>query len=361
MTLEASRVAVCLYLVSLLLPAPMLLAGCLLLSRLTEDVLPPKTDILKGSREKAVFSSEPKTGLDRIAEMSSRTIHSSGTRRKMSIEAWTRAFPRLSKIGYKNSGDPKNALNDGRTAQRNREKDLERCPRQDIQMHRLSSDVWLENGHARRSSGKLDRIISMMALHPRLSVMSPGEQAEDLNATPKASKINARADARTNMSPISFMAGPAYCDLSPGVAVPAREPTIQVETPTKYDRSAFRYSAATSPGAKSVKAAEVKLATRTRMSQTPVFLFGGSQGDMIMSPRPSMEAAGLVEEGREQRAVLDVVERRDDSLDLESSLPGEANRLRRRTLELAKDFLNVGERNQQPTTAPYVEPEFVQS
>jgi hypothetical protein len=80
-----------------------------------------------------------------------------------------------------------------------------------------------------------------------------------------------------------------------------------------------------------------------------------------MSPRPSMEAAGLVEEGREQRAVLDVVERRDDSLDLESSLPGEANRLRRRTLEHAKDFLNAGERNQQPTTAPYVEREFVQS
>jgi hypothetical protein len=352
-------VTVCLYLVSLLLPAPMLLVGCLLVSRLSEDVLSPKADVVLGSREKIASSQEPKTGLDRIAEMSSRSMQPSGTRRKMSVEAWTRAFPRLSKVGYKNSGDPKSAFNDGRNTQRNREKDLEHGPRQDIQMHRLSSDVWLENGHARRSSGKMDRIISLMAPLPQLSVMA--SRTEDPNATPKASKINARAGLGVNMSPISFRAGPAYCDLSPEEAVPARGPTIQVETPTKFDRSAFRYSAATSPGAKSVKTAEVKLATRTRMSQTPVFLFGGSQGDMIMSPRPSMEAAGLVEEGREQRIVRTADKAQDASSDLESSLPGEVNQLRRRTLELAKGFLGVRERNHQPGTVSYVARDFVQS
>ena len=341
LAIKATRLSFCLYLVSLLMPAPLLLAGSILVGHLPEEVLPSGISSPKRSREKITLSQEPKTGLDRIAEMSSRTIHPSGShsRRRISIEAWARAFPSLSKVGYKNSSDPKRALNAGRDTRRNQAVNLERGRQQDIQMHRLSSDVWLENGHARRSSGKLDRIISMKMPRPQISIVSPGLEAEDPLATPKAFKLNPRSGLGIKMSPISFKAGPAYHDLPLEEPIRALGPTIEVETPTKFDRSAYRNSAATSPGAKSVKTAEVRLATRTRMSQTPVFLFGGSQGDMIISPRPSMEAVGLVEEGKPEVGYVAEGVSCNATSNLDSSLPGEAKELRRRTLELASDFL----------------------
>lgn len=351
LAIEATRLSVCLFLVSLLLPAPMLLVGCLGVSRLPEEVLTASKRKEKRNREKVASSDEPKTGLDRIAEMPSRSIEPSGTRRKISIEAWARAFPSLSKVGYKNSGDPKAAFHAGRNRRNGGMTDSERYPGQNIQMNRLSSDVWLETGHARRSSGKLDRIINMMAPRPQLSVMSSAVQEEDPNSTPKASKLNARAGLGMKMSPISFKAGAPYSDLPLAEPFSVRGPDIDVTTPTRFDRAAYRMSAATSPGAKSVKTAEVKLATRTRMSQTPVFLFGGSQGDMMMSARPSMEAVGLVEEGRAQNSGGHAERAFDVPQELESSMPGEPKELRRRTLELAKDLLGVDRRSEQYETA----------
>jgi hypothetical protein len=336
MCLDSMRIAVIMFLISLLLPSPIIATICLLLSRLPSEALQPLLEIRRKDRRISTVETvndEYKTGLDRIADMSSRSILPSVTRPRASFETWTRGFPRLSKIGYKNTGATGSQKSRAASSS-SRRNDLELGDRRnDIQMHRLSGDVWLENGHARRTSGKMDRLIGLMAPLPQLAVVPSEPFREDPNATPKASKLNARTIAHLDLSPISFRAGPRYEDIP---AQASTHPAIQVDTPSRHDRSIYRNSAATSPGAKSV--AEVKTATRARMSQTPVFLFGGSQGDMIMTPRPSMEACGLIDEAMVPSSVSkerSVIEKAAGVEQIENK------KQRRRTLELAKDFLGI--------------------
>ena len=340
------RIAVILFLISLVLPSPIVVMLCLLLNRVPSEALGPLSRNQRSRHRNSINETadeEYKTGLDRIAEMSSRSILPSVTRPRASIETWVRAFPRLSKVGYKNtgqSGSHKPRAGPPSSGQINLEAGDRR---NDIQMHRLSGDVWLENGHARRTSGKLDRLIGLMAPLPQLAVVSSETLREDPNATPKASKLNARAIAPLDLSPISFRAGPRYEDIPAQLS--STQPAIQVDTPSRHDRSTYRNSAATSPGAKSV--AEVKTATRARMSQTPVFLFGGSQGDMIMTPRPSMEACGLIDEAMIPSSVS------QEGPVSGNIAAGEHNekKQRRRTLELAKDLLGIGKNEQKLETS----------
>jgi hypothetical protein len=339
--LESMRIAVILFLISLILPSPIVVTLCLLISQVPSEALQPLSRNRRNRHRNSTaetVNEEYKTGLDRIAEMSSRSILPSVARPRTSIETWVRAFPRLSKVGYKNTG-PSGSQKSRATLPSSRENNLEAGNRRnDIQMHRLSGDIWLENGHARRTSGKMDRLIGLMAPLPQLAVVPAGSEREDPDATPKTSKLNARAIAPLNLSPISFRAGPRYEDIPAEHS--STQPAIQVDSPSRHDRSIYRNSIATSPGAKSV--AEVKTATRARMSQTPVFLFGGSQGDMIMTPRPSMEVCGLIDEAMVPSSVSK--ERPVSG----NTGPVEHNekKQRRRTLELAKDFLGINKSGQ---------------
>ena len=339
--LNSMRIAIILFLISLIIPSPIVVALCLLLNRVPFEALQPLSrDKRKRQRASTAESinDEPKTGLDRIAEMSSRSILPSIGRPRTSIETWVRAFPRLSKVGYKNTGPSGSQKSRAGPTSSGGNKVRPGDRRNDIQMHRLSGDIWLESGHARRTSGKMDRLIGLMAPLPQLAVVSDGPSREDHDTTPKASKLNARSIAPLNLSPISFRAGPRYEDIP--ARLPSTQPTIQVDSPNRNDRSIYRNSAATSPGAKSV--AEVKVATRARMSQTPVFLFGGSQGDMIMTPRPSMEACGLIDEALIPSSVSQERPVSSNTAAVDHS----EKKQRRRTLELAKDFLGINKSEQ---------------
>jgi hypothetical protein len=350
-----AKTAVTLYLVAIIAPTPLLFSLVLLSRHIPSEAFP-----LNGNSEERRYDEKRnslqsvRSGLARIADMSSRSIIPDSVVNRRTPASWSAAFPKLSKVGYKRSSPVP-------TKQGARDVDLEHAGSGDVQMNRLSRDVWLEQGHARRSSGKIDRFISMMAPHPQLQMMSPPRCASappvDPDATPRPIKRMSSqipTGKPIDMSPLSFRETLSYdCYPSHELKPP---PTIEVDTPKKHDRSFNRHSIATSPGAKSVKAAKVQTAVRGRMSKPPILMFGGSQGDMIITPRQSMEAAGLVDESQGQILVTQVSGQISDTqpaqLDEGLSLPlakrasqisqqgVDLKQRRRRTFDFARNLLS---------------------
>lgn len=162
-------------------------------------------------------------------------------------------------------------------------------------MARRSSEVWLETGQARPSSGRFDRMFSLVAPHPRVSIIQPQERLEmsviaeaDPDQTPRA---RPREEHRQLADPPHFVLDDDMFSEYSILNDPAR--TSLAEYPTSPNRTDMTHSRAdsmsSSPGAKSVKLASVHQAVRGRMSLGPTFLIGGSQGDAIITARRSMD------------------------------------------------------------------------
>lgn len=165
------------------------------------------------------------------------------------------------------------------------------------EMARRSTEVWLETGQARPSSGRFDRMFSLIAPHPRVSIIQPENRYEmsviaevDPDQTPRLRPMNA-LPADTQANPAQFgLDDDVFSDYSilnnPARASLDEYPTSPNRTDLTHSRAG---SMSSSPGARSVKLASVHQAVRGRMSLGPTFLIGGSQGDAIITARRSMD------------------------------------------------------------------------
>lgn len=172
------------------------------------------------------------------------------------------------------------------------------------EMARRSSEVWLETGQARPSSGRFDRMFSLVAPHPRVSIIQPEERFEmgaiaevDPDQTPRARpRDNVPVGSLTN--PTQFVLDDddfsEYSILNDaGRASVGEYPSSPNRTDMTHSRAD---SMSSSPGAKSVKLASVHQAIRGRMSLGPTFLIGGSQGEAIITARRSVDLDAALRE-----------------------------------------------------------------
>jgi hypothetical protein len=170
-------------------------------------------------------------------------------------------------------------------------------------MARRSSDIWLETGQARPSSGRFDRLLSLVAPHPRVSMLQPVERFEmsdiqeiDPDQTPRARAVDPQAANAIPASPPQFVLDDdqfseySILNNDVGRASFGQYPDSPSRTDFDHSRPDSRPdSMMSSPGGKSVKLASVQQAVRGRMSLGPTFLIGGSQGDAIITARRSVD------------------------------------------------------------------------
>ncbi len=153
-------------------------------------------------------------------------------------------------------------------------------------MSRMSSEVWLENGQARPDSGRLSRILSVMAPHPRLSVMPLDKRSgtddialDDLQqATPRASRV--LVGLVVPETPALPSAAVVKQDWNSQVRLSSHGPSF-LKSPhlSSFERQRHRtQSVESSPGAKSVKMARVHTAMRGKVSNGPTILRVGNDG-----------------------------------------------------------------------------------
>ncbi len=208
-----------------------------------------------------------------------------------------RPQPSLSQFGFRKSTPTEDIIKDGRSSSPC-DFDGERKLMQK-RMSRPISDVWIENGQARRHSGRLERIISIMAPQPRLSMLplereqvETHQLEEDPETTPRPSRrlpIVNKAAQQAEQSPLRLSSSAPHAkssvqgdDTYGWIRPSAIESEASLESFEMHHLR--RQSAETDPDSKSIKNARVITAIRGKISRSPTFYFADTN-----EPLPQLE------------------------------------------------------------------------
>lgn len=281
-----------LYLVSIIVPALSIFTTCAALDTVRTECLTAKPE--QTSRLRSLTLQPHHTDNVRVSEKSVR--HNTVDVCQRNLRKWLNALDRSVK-----------STNKGVQRNKTREKQKSTTEEgstsfEDLQykkrMARRSSEIWLETGQARPSSGRFDRIVSLVAPYPRVSMIQPNNRFEmsdiqevDPDRTPRARPVDSQAPLAVPASPTPFeLDNNRFSEYS---ILSDAERASFGEYPCSPNRTDFDHyrpdSMTSSPGGKSVKLASVQQAVRGRMSLGPTFLIGGSQGDAIITARRSMD------------------------------------------------------------------------
>ena len=134
--------------------------------------------------------------------------------------------------------------------------------------NRRSGDVWIEMGHAIKGGNRLSRTAEMLKPNPAMRVLDKPEGSKDKPQGGMASLLNHRLSGLSNSRTVDTRKE----DL------PASPVAINITSPSKYDNRASTFSEAEThegeEGMSTWPSAEIQIATKGRMSSSPIFFCG---------------------------------------------------------------------------------------
>jgi hypothetical protein len=174
--------------------------------------------------------------------------------------------PSISNFGYDRGGRRPHTMYEAARWDAEAEARLKRT------LARRSGDVWIEEGHAIEGGGLFSRAAEMIKPFPALRV---------LDSLPEQPAVLKRLRGG-----VMSMLGPRPKDLSEEHGMTSvTAPEISISSPSKYDRRISGISTAEGDGedidktmASAELSAEIRTALYGRMSKSPTFQYGHSQG-----------------------------------------------------------------------------------
>lgn len=137
-------------------------------------------------------------------------------------------------------------------------------------MSRYSGDVWRDEGHAVETNTRWSRVVEMIKPVPALAVLDTRPPLEGVVKKLRGSVVS--------MLPKTM--GGAISDTPASDATPS-SPVINITSPSKFDRrssaiSSFTHEGETEEveGMTTMQSAEIQVATKARMSSSPIFFCG---------------------------------------------------------------------------------------